>query len=653
MAAVQEPTQLYTKIFNVLDEIQNYPPPEGPIRINVNFKSQTFYIPCPPKENIAYVMGLTEKRYTAMFKTPCKVDKLVTESGADIDNTDLVQDALTQDRKLFAYGTVEEAQTADASEPFSISKRDVKDPETGLIVDTVMMITIESEELRDKLRYYINTDKMYDKRPKLEAEALLCYLPSFKTSSYVATFQPLINFLQKEYKEIQQKIDTMLAEGKINYNSLWSVFPSGTLIYTREEGHLVGAKIKTSQYNRSGWFPSFDVSALVIKSNGQTFYQSTESYSIPAFPGVKKLKDLPIRPMDDQTLEQLTQRGKKFSIIGLGSHYMNYKGNIEWKQWWTTNLIKADGRVMVDGISFSRFNPNYRSFATSPSSSSCLSHIPDELLFMTWPTIGGFSFTAKQWGEVIVENLTPITYDDTAFDKLVFPPEKKRVIKSLVENVTNEYFADVITGKGAGCIFLLHGSPGTGKTLTAEAIAELLHRPLYSVSVGELGTNTVELEDKLRAILELAGIWTAVILIDEADIFLEKRSENDIMRNAMVGIFLRLLEYHQGVLFLTTNRVRVFDEAFHSRISVALKYEDLDISAREKVWDHLLDSANIKGLNCKELAKYPLNGRQIRTTIRLAQSLALAEGVDVGAVHIQATVGVSNQFVEDLMSYGK
>ena len=63
---------------------------------------------------------------------------------------------------------------------------------------------------------------------------------------------------------------------------------------------------------------------------------------------------------------------------------------------------------------------------------------------------------------------------------------------------------------------MLHGSPGVGKTLTAEAIAELLHRPLYSVSVGELGTNTQELEDKLREILEVASTWKAVVLLDEA-----------------------------------------------------------------------------------------------------------------------------------------
>jgi len=205
-------------------------------------------------------------------------------------------------------------------------------------------------------------------------------------------------------------------------------------------------------------------------------------------------------------------------------------------------------------------------------------------------------------------------------------------------------FADIISGKGAGCIFLLHGRPGCGKTLTAEAIAEMLHRPLYSVSVGELGTSTITLEHKLRDILEVAGVWDAVILIDEADIFLEKRAENDIERNAMVGIFLRLLEYHQGILFLTTNRVKAFDDAFHSRISVALKYEDLAQPARRKVWKNFCEIADIKNLDMDELAKSELNGRQIRNTIRLSQALAKSEGIPVNMKHINRTVDISNQF---------
>lgn len=67
---------------------------------------------------------------------------------------------------------------------------------------------------------------------------------------------------------------------------------------------------------------------------------------------------------------------------------------------------------------------------------------------------------------------------------------------------------------------MLHGPPGTGKTLTAEGIAELLKRPLYMVSTGELGTRSDQLEVELNKILDVAHSWGAVLLLDEADVFL-------------------------------------------------------------------------------------------------------------------------------------
>ena len=199
---------------------------------------------------------------------------------------------------------------------------------------------------------------------------------------------------------------------------------------------------------------------------------------------------------------------------------------------------------------------------------------------------------------------------------------------------------------------MLHGNPGTGKTLTSEAIAELLHRPLYSISVGELGTSTTDLEHNLSQILDISSVWNAVILIDEADIFLERRSEHDIARNALVGIFLRLLEYHTGVLFLTTNRVKNFDQAFHSRISVALKYPDLDEQARAQIWATFFDFAGIRNIPqdaLSELAKHEINGRQIKTTIRLAKALASSQGEpEVTRKHIDTVLSVSKKFEEDV-----
>ncbi|KAI1637533.1 hypothetical protein F4809DRAFT_661034 [Biscogniauxia mediterranea] len=71
----------------------------------------------------------------------------------------------------------------------------------------------------------------------------------------------------------------------------------------------------------------------------------------------------------------------------------------------------------------------------------------------------------------------------------------------------------------------------------------VLHRPLYMI-VGRRSGN---------------GQWGALLLIDEADVFLERRSLRDMQRNAMVTVFLRVLEYYRGIFFLTTNRVSTFE----------------------------------------------------------------------------------------------
>ena len=77
------------------------------------------------------------------------------------------------------------------------------------------------------------------------------------------------------------------------------------------------------------------------------------------------------------------------------------------------------------------------------------------------------------------------------------------------------------------------------------------------VSAGELGTDSRYLEMELQKILDICHAWGAILLLDEADVFLEERNMHDIHRNALVSIFLRQLEYFQGILFLTTNRVQV------------------------------------------------------------------------------------------------
>jgi len=109
-----------------------------------------------------------------------------------------------------------------------------------------------------------------------------------------------------------------------------------------------------------------------------------------------------------------------------------------------------------------------------------------------------------------------------------------------------------------------------------------------SVSMGELRQDAGTLEKLLGQILEMSSLGDAVLLLDEADMFLEARSLREIHRNAMVAVFLRLLEYHQQIMFLTTNRITTVDEAFKSRISAAIRYKDLEKEAHKPIWENFL-----------------------------------------------------------------
>ena len=103
---------------------------------------------------------------------------------------------------------------------------------------------------------------------------------------------------------------------------------------------------------------------------------------------------------------------------------------------------------------------------------------------------------------------------------------------------------DLIAGKGAGLVALLHGPPGTGKTLTAECVAESFGKPLYQVTCGEIGTHSSVLEERLGEIFEDAVTWGAILVLDEADIFLQERDYESLERNALVSS-----EYRIGIVF--------------------------------------------------------------------------------------------------------
>ena len=214
--------------------------------------------------------------------------------------------------------------------------------------------------------------------------------------------------------------------------------------------------------------------------------------------------------------------------------------------------------------------------------------------------------------------------------------------------------------------------PGTGKSATAEAIAQANGKPLFPITCGDLGLTPNEVENALRRIFRLANAWDCVLLLDEVDTFFSQRSkggDSALAKNALVSgafhylkilspggvlnnlstalVFLRVLEYYNGLLFLTTNRTGTLDEAFKTRIHLKLYYGHLEHEQTLQIWQMNLERLRqIEKQRCEGTAEQPLDiredeilafadrqyrqatkdkrwsGRQIRNAFQVAASLA-------------------------------
>jgi hypothetical protein len=258
------------------------------------------------------------------------------------------------------------------------------------------------------------------------------------------------------------------------------------------------------------------------------------------------------------------------------------------------------------------------------------------------PLVRVFSLDTKGYVFADVDDLEVYEYDATAIERLFLPGKMKDVLARLFATPTEQLFGDVIRGKHGGIVILASGNPGVGKTLTAEIYAEIAARPLYVLEFGELGTTVETIEQHLQAVFARVVRWHAVLQFDECEIFLSQRGD-DLERSAIVGIFLRMLDYYEGLLFLTTNRPETLDYAIRSRVMLRLEYPDLDADTRAGIWRTMFQAAGLRLTDPADgfarLAEPEINGRQIRNLVRLARIL-----------HPDGAVGVRQML--DILEYG-
>lgn len=433
------------------------------------------------------------------------------------------------------------------------------------------------------------------------------------------TFEPELNYYR-----------SCIQDGVIVFDALQELYQPGLIVRgVTSLGVPAGFRVVQSYYQERkslfGFEQSFHVELHYIATLGTDFAVVQFEAVMSRWMGEanRKIAELFYAPADEVLQSRFLTAGEKYVELGLGGpKYLQHDGGsiILHSGRSKGSALPTTGRIMIDvsrgaltghhatsGMDdatqalleitgrYKRYKNEQKSMMddqsvpSNPDTIFIMSTVPRQLLCVTWPALVGFSFTTKSWCTCLVGGLKHIRFNDSAFDELVLDPMRKRLIRALVRfGGKEEQIEDIIDGKSGGSIFLLHGPSGVGKTLTAEAIAEVLHKPLYYVTMGELGTDPATMEQRLGEILELCSGWGALTLIDEADVFLEKRVSSDILRNAMTCVMLRLLEYHQGILFLTSNRVTEFDPALESRVTVALRYTELTASARIQVGDFVI-----------------------------------------------------------------
>ncbi|KAL1859755.1 hypothetical protein VTK73DRAFT_7490 [Phialemonium thermophilum] len=471
----------------------------------------------------------------------------------------------------------------------------------------------------------------------------------------------------------------------IAYDHLWTLYPPGTVVWTKFLNQNRAIRVEETNYDDADEEePGMRITAKFIDFDGETLGWRPIQLTIPRYSGIRLLHDMHVLPMDlhrdAETLrKELLDRGRLFETY-VGQHLMEYDGMAIKKTTAGYSKFSVTGRVMIDCKTFHRLESSdsfvvedleddeqsrdKRAQERVQSDAALLAKkavvetraLSDDEARLTNATVRGYSFAVKRFLEFFVGQLSPVEWHAQCFDDLVLDPAIKKTVQALVSSHSRgaDRFDDIVKGKGQGLVCVLHGPPGVGKTLTAECVAEYVRRALFVVSSGDLGGASMELDRNLTRIMDMAATWKAVLLIDEADVFLEQRSLHEMHRNAMVSVFLRVLEYYSGILFLTTNRVTTFDDAFKSRIHVPIRYTDLSPESRKQIWRNFCKrvpgGVEIDERGLDSLAELDLNGRQIKNVIKAAESLAAFDGVKMDLDRLQQVAKIQATFEKDLSS---
>jgi hypothetical protein len=245
-----------------------------------------------------------------------------------------------------------------------------------------------------------------------------------------------------------------------------------------------------------------------------------------------------------------------------------------------------------------------------------------------------------------LEGLVERKDSKTTWDELILNDEATLVLQQIIACVRNRavvYSSWKMGGtsyRGMGVTALFHGPSGTGKTTAAEIIAQELQIDLYRVDLSQVSDKYIgETEKKLGKVFDVAESSGALLLFDEADSIIGKRSDvkdsKDRYANQTVGYLLQRMESYSGVAIMTTNLPNAIDSAFMRRIKYSIRFEYPNVDQRIKIWQKVFPSTVPCELMPPELlAQLNISGASIRNIALGSAFLACAENKAIAMEHV-------------------